>query len=112
VTTPPKTCLFNNNIMRVRFHDTVTPEFMMGLFQSRWLKDKLERIKSGTTSVFAIYYKELADLPVAVPPLALQEQFAALVVRHERLRAAQRESLRQSEHILQSLLHCAFAGDI
>ncbi len=42
------------------------------------------------------------------PPLPKQEQFAALVARHERLRAVQRESLRQSEHLFQSLLHHAF----
>jgi hypothetical protein len=29
---------------------------------------------------------------------------------HERLRAAQRESLRQAEHLFQSLLHRAFEG--
>ena len=41
-------------------------------------------------------------------PLALQQQFASLVARHERLRAVQRESLRQAEHLFQSLLHRAF----
>lgn len=30
--------------------------------------------------------------------LGEQEQFAALVERHERLRATQREALRQAEH--------------
>lgn len=30
------------------------------------------------------------------------------VARHERLRAVQRESLRQAEHLFQSLLHRAF----
>jgi type I restriction enzyme S subunit len=103
------TLLFNNNIMRVRFKDTIAPEFMMGLFQTDWLKQNLERIKSGTTNVFAIYYKDLADLPVVVPPLALQQQFAGLVARVERLRAVQRESLRQAEHLFQSLLQEAFA---
>ena len=38
----------------------------------------------------------------------LQQQFASLVSRHERLRAGQRESLRQAEHLFQSLLHRAF----
>jgi len=37
-----------------------------------------------------------------------QQQFALLVARHERLRAVQSESLRQSEHLFQSLLHHAF----
>ncbi len=38
----------------------------------------------------------------------LQQQFAALVARHERLRAVQREALRQAEHLFQALLHRAF----
>lgn len=37
--------------------------------------------------------------------LSAQEQFAALVEHHERLRAIQRESLRQAEHLFQTLLH-------
>ena len=32
----------------------------------------------------------------------------ALVARHDRLRAVQRESLRQAEHLFQSLLHHEF----
>ena len=101
--------LFNNNIMRVRFKPGVLPRFVIGLFQTRWLQQNLERIKSGTTNVFAVYYKDLADLPVVVPPLPLQTRFAELVERHERLRSVQRESLRQAEHLFQTLLHQAFA---
>ena len=39
---------------------------------------------------------------------AFQEQFALLMARQERLRAVQRESLRQSEHLFHSLLNKAF----
>jgi type I restriction enzyme S subunit len=83
---------------------------MISLFQSPWLKNNLERIKSGTTNVFAIYYKELADLPVVVPPLPLQQKFTALVQRHRQLRLAQEESFRQADHLFQTLLHQAFAN--
>ncbi len=51
---------------------------------------------------------QLADLPVPVPPLPLQQGFAALVAGHERLRASQREGLRQADDLFQSLLHGAF----
>lgn len=51
----------------------------------------------------------IKDLKVPVPPLARQEQFASLVLRHERLRAKHREALRQADHLFQSLLHRAFA---
>jgi type I restriction enzyme S subunit len=47
-----------------------------------------------------------------VPKIDFKEQsrFAELVARHERLRSVQRESLRQAEHLFQSLLHRAFTN--
>jgi type I restriction enzyme S subunit len=50
----------------------------------------------------------LRPLRIPVPPLPLQQKFAALVERVERLRAVQREALRQAEHLFQTLLHRAF----
>ncbi len=50
----------------------------------------------------------LRPLRIPLPPLAQQQQFASRVSRHERLRAVQRKSLRQVEHLFQSLLHRAF----
>jgi type I restriction enzyme S subunit len=51
----------------------------------------------------------IKGLRFALPPLPLQQQFAALVARHEHLRATQREALRQAEHLFQTLLHRAFS---
>jgi type I restriction enzyme S subunit len=55
---------------------------------------------------------QLAVLPVPVPPLPLQQKFAAIVRRFERLRAQQREAERQAEHLFQTLLHRAFSGGL
>ncbi len=52
----------------------------------------------------------LRPLRIPVPPLALQQKFAALVERVERLRAVHREALRQAEHLFASLLDRAFSG--
>ena len=52
----------------------------------------------------------IRGLRIPVPPLSLQQKFAALVERVERLRAVQREALRQAEHLFASLLHRAFIG--
>ena len=54
----------------------------------------------------------LRELRCPVPPLALQQKFAALVERHEHLRATQREALRQAEHLFQTLLHRAFSEGV
>ena len=47
-----------------------------------------------------------------VPPLPLQQQFAHIVHKFERLRAQQRESARQANHLFQTLLHRAFQGEL
>ena len=52
----------------------------------------------------------LEELPVPTVPSSEQEHFAKLVTRHERLRAVQREALRQAEHLFASLLNQAFRG--
>ncbi len=52
----------------------------------------------------------LCGLRVPLPPLKLQEEFAAIVHKVERLRAIQREALRQAEHLFAALLHLAFSG--
>lgn len=52
----------------------------------------------------------IKGLRFTLPSLPLQQKFAAIVERHERLRATQREALRQAEHLFQTLLHQAFSG--
>jgi type I restriction enzyme S subunit len=72
---------------------------------------RVGRLKRGQEDAYTFMNTgRLAELRIPVPPLPSQEQFAALVARHERLRAVQRESLRHAEHLFQALLHRAFAS--
>ena len=50
----------------------------------------------------------IEGLRIPLPPRSAQQHFAELVRRYERLRAIQREALRQAEHMFQSLLHQTF----
>ena len=52
--------------------------------------------------------EKFMGVALPVPSLAVQQKFAAIVEHHERLRATQREALRQAEHLFQTLLHRAF----
>ena len=54
----------------------------------------------------------IKNLIVPLPPMALQEKFARVVQKFDRLRAQQREAERQAEHLFQALLHRAFAGEL
>jgi type I restriction enzyme S subunit len=54
----------------------------------------------------------IQDVEIPLPPLPLQEKFAQIVQKFERLRTQQREGDRQAEHLFQTLLHRAFRGEL
>lgn len=63
--------LFNSNILRITFKKEFIScnYFMNYLFGSDFCLSQLRLIAKGTTSVAAIYYKELSSLIFAFPPL-------------------------------------------
>jgi type I restriction enzyme S subunit len=54
----------------------------------------------------------IEGVPVPKVPISLQEKFAAIVQKSDRIRAQQREALRQAEHLFQIILHRAFRGEL
>ena len=63
-----------------------------------------------TAGQYNVSIEGLRDVQVVVPPLPLQRKFEALARRGgEQVRSAQREALRQAEHLFQTLLHQAFS---
>ncbi len=54
----------------------------------------------------------LGEIPVPNVSLAFQTKFARIAQKYERLRAQQREALWQAEHLFQTFLHRAFAGEV
>ncbi|KAB2879376.1 hypothetical protein F9K33_09685 [bacterium] len=104
--------LYNNNIMRILFNTKTVPDYVNHLFQTNKIQFELEAIKSGTISVFAIYYKNLSQIPILLPPLSLQYKFAALVEKVEAMRAKQRATEQELENLFQSLMQRAFKGEL
>ena len=98
---------FNQQINAVTPHREVSPQFLYGLFLAA--KPMIQR--NTTLAMKRMITKgKLEQLVLINPPLPLQQKFAALVERVGRLRAVQREALRQAEHLFASLLHRAFGG--
>ena len=108
----PEGWLFNNNLMRVRFRAEVEPWVIAMQFRFRRVQRELEKRKSGTTSVFAVYWKSLRTLPVLVPPSDLQHRFAAIVESVEHQKASQRAHLAELDTLFASLQSRAFRGDL
>ncbi len=106
--------LFNNNIMRIRFSRGVDARFVLAAFSSRAVAEELEELKSGTTNVSAIYFKDLRNLGVPFPPLDKQrritDELDALAAETQRLAQLYEQKLAALATLKQSLLHQAFSG--
>lgn len=107
----PEPTLFECHVIRARIdRKAVNPFYLLGLYRSPFGKAQILR-RANTATMTTISQEALEELPCPLPPLPLQQKFAALVERVERLRAVQRESLRQADHLFASLLHHAFAPE-
>jgi len=104
-------CIHQNHIFRVRMDSAkLLPTFFAAFLRSTFAKDYFLRCSKQTTNLASINMTQLRATPMPMPPLQVQKTFAALVERHERLRACQQEELRQADHLFQSLLHRAFSS--
>lgn len=104
--------LFNNNLMRIRFTSEADPEFVAAAFRTAFVQHELNLRKSGTTNVFAIYYKDLRSLPLPLPPIQLQREFASRVTVVWKWKAAQGDSLTELDALFAALHHRAFRGEL
>ncbi len=97
---------FNQQINSVTPNRDVLPLFLYGLLLTA--KPLVQR--STTLAMKRMITKtKLEELLLVRPPETVQRQFSQLISRHDRLRAGQREALRQSEHCFRCLLDQAFA---
>ena len=108
--------VFNNNIMRVRFFSEIYPRYVALAFRSGPVKEQLEAMKSGTTSVVAIYHKSLKKLRLPVPEYAKQrtlvERFDELDGAVQRVIQSYEMQIKDIDDLRQSLLQKAFAGEL
>ena len=104
--------VFESNMMRLTLNTKgVHPVYITHYLQTPFVKSQIQVLAKDAVNQSSINQEDVKGLVMRVPPLPLQQKFAALVERVERLRAVQRESLRQAEHLFASLLHGAIHGE-
>ncbi len=79
---PPKDCIHQNHIFRVR----LTQDILLSVFMAQYLQQqKAKRYFLGcakqTTGIASINMRQLSALPVLVPPMKEQEEYAAFVAQ-------------------------------
>lgn len=104
-------CIAGAYFMTMRFKKAINPVFVRHLFAAKPIQSIIEsRSRQSAQQNFS--GPGLRELPLIVPPVPLQEKFAAIVQKFERIRRQQREATRQAEHLFQTLLHRAFRGEL
>jgi type I restriction enzyme S subunit len=108
----PSGATFNNNLMRVRFLPGVDPYFICHQFQFEKARKDLETRKQGTTSVYAVYWRNLSTMPILAPPAEEQRAFRSVVEKMKAVRAKLANSAAESAQLFSSLQQRAFSGQL
>ena len=108
--------LYNNNIMRVRFNSNVNPYFILYAFSHKNLRKSLEILKTGTTNVAAIYYKDLKNLRIKLPALEIQNKIVneieCIDFNTNILSTISNKKKHELLLLKQSILQKAFSGEL
>jgi len=76
---PEMDVIYNNNILRVKFYNCIQPEFIDNWFRSKSGSNSLDKLKSNTTNVCAIYQGNLFNYLCVLAPQAEQQRIVAKV---------------------------------
>ena len=108
--------VYNNNLMRIRLHKEMCPNFICHQMCSTSFKNKLEKEKKGTTNVAAVYAKDLFPLHLAIAPQEEQQKITELIDDRiseiDHLNSTITSSLEKANALRQSILKKAFLGQL
>lgn len=112
----PIGALYNNNIMRIRTVPGMSAEYVAAHMCEPHFRSRMELVKKATTSIAAIYAKDLLPLALAIPPLEeqrhLQAEIESYLSRVNQVLIDLAKQALASKALRQSTLKVAFAGSL
>ncbi len=97
----------NQHLALIRLKDGIDAIFLSHYFSSEGGQMQFRSMNKGGVKA-GLNFDDIKSLKFILPPLPLQQKFAALVEQVERLQAKQRESERELESLFQSLMQRYF----
>lgn len=91
--------------------EILEPIYLMWALTMPFVTRQMDQRATGST-VTGIRSKEFRKVEVPLPPLPLQQKFAAIVESVERQKAAQRAHLAELDALFAALQHRAFRGEL
>ena len=111
-----KVVVFNNNIMRIRVNEGYDPSFICYQLISPFVRKQMDKFKKATTSVCALYQRNLFPLKLKVTDIEMQHQIVQEIESRlsvcNSIETGIRESLDKSKALRQSILKKAFEGTL
>ena len=106
---PPKDCIHQNHIFRVRLDQKqVLPLFMEQYLQHQRAKRYFLGCAKQTTGIASINMTQLRALPVLTPPIARQKEFASFVSHVDKSKDVVQKALNEAQLLLDSLMQKYF----
>lgn len=106
---PPQDCIHQNHIFRVRLkQDILLSVFMAQYLQQQKAKRYFLGCAKQTTGIASINMRQLSALPVLVPPMKEQEEYAAFVTQVDKYKVAVQKALDEAQVLFDSLMQQYF----
>ena len=106
-------CIHQNHVFRVRVEQSkLNPVYFAKFLLTGEARGYFLGCAKRTTNLASINMTQLRALPVLLPPLPLQKEFAARVSEIRAVQAEQSASHRRLDDLFQSMLHRAFRGKL
>lgn len=104
--------VFDNNILRIRFLDKALSDFVCYQLTTGNGKRRIRSLVAGSTSVAAIYWKDLQRLKVSVPPIQEQEAVCRIVNGCDSTIVRGREALQRLSEAKRGLMQDLLTGRV
>lgn len=106
---PLENCIHQNHIFRVRLNESmILPGFFVEYLKHQKAKRYFFGCAKQTTGIASINMRQLKALPVLVPPLKLQEQFADFVKATDKSKVTVQRALDETKLLFDSLIQKYF----
>ena len=104
--------IFNSNIMRIKYCSKINDFYMGYYFSSDIGWKQLKSISTGTTSVAAIYTKDLMKIKVIIPSIGEQEKIVSILLEVDKKIEEYENKKQKLEELKKGLMQQLLTGMI
>ena len=98
----------NGHVYLVRLDRTTVPEYVVAILTGEPYRRYIRKVCVGGIDKRQINLDQVEDFPIILPPMELQEQFAAFVAQTDKSKAAIQKALDEAQLLFDSLMQKYF----